>query len=505
MHIRTWVLLTFLLCGLIVTGPLAHAQEAPDPAAADAALDVGESSLDAGDTALDAGDSSFDTGEPALDATERIRLLREKIGGARDEVAELERKRAARAAANARDEDFQSIWGSYFLATWKDGINLYYLDYGETDPARRPLHGLSFRGVLQAGAELYSDKDHPRNDTLSVGAARLMAEGFFFRSLGYKVEADLEQDGVTKLKDGYINLGFVDVAQLRAGHIQTPIMLEKQKDVRFRNFVELPMIQGIAQLDRDLGVMVHGDLCCLNYQIGVFNGQAPNTVDDDNPKDLAARIQLTPFGAEGNEFAEMLGIGASVTHGHRGTRSKQDGFVPAFQTTSGTTFLAPRGPLGQAGRLTRAGFEAVFSKGPLAVQAEYVYSRIENLVSGAAGEVDLDVEGVYVDVLYMLTQEPYPVGGRVRPDHNFDPSRGGLGAFQVAARYEAVMTESGFARLTANSTDRLDAFTLGLNWYLNPQMKLQLNYQRIVFDDDLRLKDIDRNEDLVFFRLALDF
>lgn len=89
--------------------------------------------------------------------------------------------------------------------------------------------------------------------------------------------------------------------------------------------------------------------------------------------------------------------------------------------------------------------------------------------------------GGYVEVLYFLTGEHQPyeqrdgVFGRVIPRTNFHAVQGDgcrtYGAWQVGARFS-------YVDVTDKAVDggRVFDWTLGVNWYLNPNMRVQMNY-----------------------------
>ena len=123
--------------------------------------------------------------------------------------------------------------------------------------------------------------------------------------------------------------------------------------------------------------------------------------------------------------------------------------------------------------------------GPWSFVSEYLFNFIHN-----AARPDLPTKGTvlygggYVEVLYFLTgehREYRKLGGffeRVTPHENFfcvDDGEGGevlgLGAWQVGARYNYLnLNDKGL------NGGILNDYTLGLNWFLNPNMKVQFNY-----------------------------
>jgi phosphate-selective porin OprO/OprP len=126
--------------------------------------------------------------------------------------------------------------------------------------------------------------------------------------------------------------------------------------------------------------------------------------------------------------------------------------------------------------------EVAMVLGPWTVQAEWVGQSLTRAVA-ANGQAQGTVffHGGYVEVLYFLTGEHQEydrregVFGRVVPWNNYRWKRGsaceGCGAWQVGARF-------GYLDLNDKAIQggRIYDWTLGVNWFLNPNMKLQLNY-----------------------------
>lgn len=131
--------------------------------------------------------------------------------------------------------------------------------------------------------------------------------------------------------------------------------------------------------------------------------------------------------------------------------------------------------------------EMAFVWGPFSMQAEYFAVQVTDAIrnGGPANQTPRDVfyHSAYVEFHYFLTGEHRPynkkIGAfdRVIPHENFfmvrteDGPSYGLGAWQLTARL-------GYINL--NDQDLAGGYlwetTAGINWYLNPNMKLQMNY-----------------------------
>ena len=128
------------------------------------------------------------------------------------------------------------------------------------------------------------------------------------------------------------------------------------------------------------------------------------------------------------------------------------------------------------------GLEWVVQLDSLLLQTEYTCAWNRNSVGNgttapAGAQLgNVFVYGWYAEALYFLTGEHREyekksrVFGRVIP-HDKLGSKCGCGAWQVGARYSmANLSDSGM------DGGRADDVTLGLNWFLNPNMKIQSNY-----------------------------
>ena len=101
---------------------------------------------------------------------------------------------------------------------------------------------------------------------------------------------------------------------------------------------------------------------------------------------------------------------------------------------------------------------------------------------------DPDFWGAYVQASYFLTGEhrPYKTSNgtfdKVKPLKNYG-KEGGPGAWELAARYS-------YLNLNDAGVDggRLRDLTLGLNWYLNPNLRIMWNY---IFADPSDGGDVD--------------
>ncbi len=222
----------------------------------------------------------------------------------------------------------------------------------------------------------------------------------------------------------------------------------------------------------------------IYYAGGIFNGSGQNAADTNDSKDLAARLVVYPLKQTEVALLRNLHLGADVTWGDQDSgkslRGRTDGQFVYFDR------------INTRGDRLRYSAEAAYYTGSFTLYGEYIESQEERkacsiqTASACTGGADLDDvigRGWYVTTTYMLTGETKVPGQAVVPGRWVVPTgpEGGWGAWELAAR---------FAQLDFRAKDivgnRVNALTLGVNWYLTPNVKWLFNVVENWFSDENR-------------------
>ncbi len=312
------------------------------------------------------------------------------------------------------------------------------------------------------------------------------------------------------------------LGNIRVGNQKPPLSFEHLTSSRFLNFIERSFTFDafIGGLDNGFrpGIQVYNWSADerMTWALGVFKNNT--TVFGwnvgDGEYDLTGRVTCLPYYEHDGRCLLHLGLGAS----HRDTDDDQIRYRARTLLRNGPAALhtALLDLRALAGNETLVVPELVLVLGPFTLQTEYFASWVNNTrfpINPPAARRDRSTtffQGYYVEMLYFLTGEHrvydrrYPRFDRVAPHENFffvDGSRGGWllgrGAWQVGARYSWLdLNDSGIRG------GEVHDLTLGLNWFFNPNMKLQWNYS-------LALRDLDGGGDGTVqgfgMRLAMDF
>lgn len=144
----------------------------------------------------------------------------------------------------------------------------------------------------------------------------------------------------------------------------------------------------------------------------------------------------------------------------------------------------------QDGRTTIYGYDMEWYIKSFSVKAEYLNYNAKNLYKNNSGFNQLS-DGYYIAATFLLTGEDKKRNEFVKPKNEFEPKKGSWGAFELAARYEKANLPHTVLSAIANGPNGLTAFTAGINWYLNDDVKVGMNYslykfnQKVVVDDKL--------------------
>ena len=345
---------------------------------------------------------------------------------------------------------------------------------------------LRLRGLLQVDSR-WSDDD-AINDTFLIRRARPILEGTVYRDFDFRFTPEFGTSTPT-IRDAWLNYRYNDALELRLGKMKPPGSLERWQAVANILFIE----RGLPSLlwpVRDVGLMFHGDLWAdaedttkslgaaglVNYELGLFNGtgdgRAAGNSDFDNDKSFEGRLFFHPFLKTGTAPLQKLGLGVTGSYGEReGNPGLPDEFGYDGDVTAD-------------GLLWRVGPQAYWYWGPFGLLGEYSISsqRLEREIAPFAS-TRAENHAWHVTASWLLTGEDATFRA-VAPRKNFDAHNGGWGAFQLVARYAYLDIDDGLFPTFADPGElptRVANWGVGLNWYLNRNIRAAFNYNHFDF------------------------
>lgn len=447
-----------------------------------------------------------------------LRDYQKRMGSYEKELNEL-RSRVSQQDRRTEKKIQQAIQSPHHAAIIKDIINTVSLSQAEQTPEDKRLRTiyddgfylkgaddqLRIGGWLQFDSRWYLNDQHPNSDTFLIRRARLDVRGILENDFAYRLYATLigERNGI--LQEGWLEYRKYPQARIRLGQVFEPFSLEAVYSARWTWFMERAMIVNAVSPKEDIGVMLLGHLWDgrLEYGAGLFNGQGRNTAATVDDKDFTARVSLTPWaGAPKGDVLRRLSFGGSFATGN----NEKSLAGQSFQTQGFTSWYEFASGVSQDGGLTRWGLELQYLLGPFSVQGEYLSAHYDD-IKRAGSSAGLEVDGYYLNLAWVLTGEEAPGNAAIRPRHEFNPSTGGWGAWQVALRYQSMSTNQDLLnRGWASGSDGARSVTLGLNWFPNHHIRLQFNYDHAWFEQNITRNGVTLDEeDVLTTRVLFNF
>lgn len=387
----------------------------------------------------------------------------------------------------------------------------------------RDLFELRIGGLLQVDYRYFSyDSDaDPDKNKFDIRRARLLLTGHLYRRFFYKFQYEFQGAGSRNLLDAYVDTRVLPFISFRVGQFKEPFSLEQYTADKDIPFAERAMGYYLTP-GRDVGLMAHASFWedRIYYGVGIFNGDGlDDTVggDSDSPE-FTGRVVYAPFRNMGIPLWNGLQFGGSYSYAKADRNNvkvevKTSGLTTFFNVNSAAKFNIIR----EVDSRTRYGAELAWAYGPLLLWGEYINLRFSDVRTSDA-EFDINLKDQYGALLWMVTGEkPTLKNGviqAIRPLRNL--WQGGWGALGLAFRYDHF--DGGDATYEylvepGNSVREATAYTIALNWYLNPYLRLLINATRTQFDQPLLIiKDsltgkaiYSDREDVFTGRLQLQF
>lgn len=375
-------------------------------------------------------------------------------------------------------------------AVFDDG---FYLRTREKD-----LFELRIGGLLQVDYRYfnYEGAGDPDKDRFDIRTARLLLAGRFYHRFSYKFQYEFQGAGGRRLLDAYLDARVAPFVSFRVGQMKTPFSLEQYTSVKNIIFAERSMGFLLTPL-RDVGLMAHASFWKdrIYYGAGLFNGDGlDDTVggDSDSPE-FTGRIVYAPFRNMNIPLLNWFQVGGSYSFAKADRNNVKiidvtSGLTEFFNVNSAAKFNIIR----DVDARTRYGAELAWAYGPVLAWGEYINLQFSDVKTSDA-QFDINLKDYYGALMWMVTGEKptlkHGVIQAIRPDRNL--FQGGWGALGIAFRYDHFDAgDSAYEYLVEPGTSvrKATAYTIGLNWYLNPYIRVLLNATRTNFDRPLLIE-----------------
>jgi phosphate-selective porin OprO/OprP len=354
-------------------------------------------------------------------------------------------------------------------------------------------------------------------DRIGFRRIRFGVAGNIAPNMNYKIEMEFALGNNSEFRDVY--LGWTDLpvlGTLLLGNQKRPYGLDHLNSSRYNVFLERPfVIESFNQDCRRFGLAAYNvsDDQVYNWRYGLYNTELMQNdgqhINDHVQLEFAGRLAKTyRYEDEGRDYGHwaVSATAATVDGGSNETRFRHRAEARSVNRWLNT------GRVPDADHYELLGLEYLRNKGPWQFTAEVL-----NLWMTTDAEETVNYHGGYVYASFFLTGDHMPwkrssgTLDRIKPLTEFLPTadsdaEAGMGAWQIAVRWSwADFSESSQIATQTDPTAfglQGDALTIGLNWYWNPNARMQFNWSN--GDITTAANEIGRY-DIVGARFMVDF
>ena len=341
--------------------------------------------------------------------------------------------------------------------TWKDSLRL------ETADGKNKLR---IGGRIHWDNAFSSDDDY-MSDGDTFRRARLYVSGQIQERYDFKMQYDFA-GGDADFKDVYFGIkGVPALGNVRVGQFKEPFSLEEQISSNNITSIERANVNRLSP-SRSAGVMLYNNYADqrVTGAVGIFRG-ADDSYGNYKGDGYAATARVTGLPYKNDDGSQLLHLGVGYSHRDDDTASYK--FSSDHAMAPSTKYK-----ISDVDDTSLLGLEAALKLNSFSLQSEWIEADVDAATGG-------DLDGYYVQASYVLTGESRSydtasgVFKGVSPGTKF-LDNGGLGAWEATLRW------SNLDYTDLNGGDEAESWTVGLNWYLNKNVRALFNYTDVDLD-----------------------
>jgi phosphate-selective porin OprO/OprP len=371
---------------------------------------------------------------------------------------------------------------------------------------------LELRALVAGQTRIFlGDRDRLLGNTMLLRRVRPILDVTLAQRFSLRMVTDFG-DARVQLQDAFAEARWRPDFRMRFGRFKPPTGVERMQSIASVVFTERSLAASLTS-NRDIGLQVQGELAGGGVQLtaGVFNGVQDNASSDgdaEDNKDLVGRLWIRPWQGQASHPLREAGLGLSASHGSpRGSVAATA--LGVYRTSGQQGWFTYRGDGSVAGTTVADGTrerinpQLYFAWKRVGLLAEVVQSRQEVTRDSAHATVTNRAWSMTGSLL--LTRDKAAYGG-VTPTRSLAP-RQGWGAWEIVFRLSQVRIDADAFPLFANpavAAARATAWSTGLNWYWNRNLKLMLDYEHASFQGGAAGAD-RRSEQVVAGQMQVAF
>ncbi|HIG32983.1 MAG TPA: hypothetical protein EYQ09_06075 [Flavobacteriales bacterium] len=355
-------------------------------------------------------------------------------------------------------------------------------------------HQITYGGRMMYDMAIWGPDDFG-NTGSEFRRVRLYSSGTMYSNVKYKLQLDFA-GGKIAFKDVWMELNKLPIqGNVKIGHFKEPLRLEGLTSSKYITFMERGLPIAMTP-ERNTGAMYHtiiGEK--LSFQAGVF--RKSNAFGNDKTANNNLNITSRATYLAMNDGDKLLHLG--IANSRRKSNDKTYSFSSRAENHLGNNLMNVTYN-NQVQNVNIIAGEVAYVNGSLSLQGEALQTTIDTEIGQWNTPITHEIMSYYGQVSYFLTGESRSYKsslagfGRVKPNNNYG-ANGAInewGALEVAARFSAINSQE---------YGSLEDITFGLNWYLNPNTRVMLNYVMGEMTNETEVI----TENAVMMRVQLDF
>jgi phosphate-selective porin OprO/OprP len=377
------------------------------------------------------------------------------------------------------------------LKALENKLTKYALD--DNSPLLHAFETTKLHGTLHMDSRWHdgdTSLSKTQADGVEITAARLGVTGKLAPEVGYKFENDFSDNG-SKVKDAYITYDGIKKSQFKIGHFRQPFSLDRLTNLNNTTFLDRSVAISDAP-NRSMGLQgaTHGK----DWQIttGIFGKETSQTsISAGSEYSFATRASYVPI----NTADKLIHLGLALNLSSKNISST---YAPTGSNTVDTQSLY--------------GTEFAIRLNSLSIQGEYIFNNTTYNADLTASPTAIPngatahYNSYYLQTSYMLTGEKRVYDIQSGTFKNIKVKKtvdsGSIGAIELATRFSNQDKNDEYTSVAINN-GKVNQISLAINWYLNDNVRIMLNY----ISNEISIRDgaINPQYNAVLARAQLNF
>jgi len=341
-----------------------------------------------------------------------------------------------------------------------------------------------FDSRIQFDGAMYFENKNAMSNGVHLRRATFALKALLWKDWQAEVDIDFAEavstNSQVELRDMWVKYTFPKFnLSLQAGNFKEPFGIERLNSSRLLTFLERSAISNALPMGRRVGISARYWTDFAQVTAAIMGHETGTRIDKgqrDETFSTNIRTSIAPI----NYFGQNLHIGLAYSYKLPDVTSELRANTVEINARTESYVANPKllhtGDISDVNYYNRYGAELMYINGPFYFQSEFMGTSIYRWYA----KPTVNLKGGYVMAAWMITGENrfyYVDEGEVGP---IEAPKNSFGAFELAARYSVTNLNDLDTDIKGGQSNQL---MFGLNYYPNPNIKLQFNYSIVNLDE----------------------